>query len=135
MPEISSILLKSLHRILQLAVVQTTAAFNSLDAISRVLKVACIQAQELRKLKSSCQHSVDDVNVHTEWISQLTLRWVKCIESSFELFADYLRLAENGRYLVLHSSSCIDSLFDLFWEEYLRKHVLEQILCLLKVLV
>lgn len=133
MPEISSILLKSLHRILQLAVVQTTAAFNSLDAISRVLKVACIQAQELRKLKSSCQYSVDDVNV--QWISQLTVHWVKCIESSFDLFTDYLRLAENGRYLVLHSSSCIDSLFDLFWEENLRKRVLEQILCLLKVLV
>ncbi|XP_042456540.1 BEACH domain-containing protein B isoform X2 [Zingiber officinale] len=133
MPEISSILLKSLHRILQLAVVQTTAAFNSLDAISRVLKVACIQALELRKLKSSSQYLVDDVNVHTEWISQLTHRWVKCIESSFELFTDYLCLAENGGYLVLHSSSCIDSLFDLFWEENLRRRVLEQILSLLKL--
>ncbi|THU62740.1 hypothetical protein C4D60_Mb01t08320 [Musa balbisiana] len=42
-------------------------------------------------------------------------------------------IAKNGRSLVLHNSSCIDSLFDLFWEENLRKRVLEQILGLLKL--
>lgn len=140
-PEIASILLKSLLRILQLAVEQSLASFKSLDAIARVLKVACIQAQELRKIKNMDYHVEDDINgVQSEQSNQMVcivqpaVCWVKCMESSFELFTEYLLLAENGRSLVLHNSSCIDSLFDLFWEENLRKRVLEQILGLLKVL-
>ncbi|CAL9114662.1 unnamed protein product [Musa textilis] len=139
-PEIASILLKSLLRILQLAAEQSLASFKSLDAIARVLKVACIEAQELRKLKNMDYHVEDDINgVHSEQSNQMVcivqpaVSWVKCMESSFELFTEYLLLAENGKSLVLHNSSCIDSLFDLFWEENLRKRVLEQILGLLKL--
>lgn len=59
---------------------------------------------------------------------------VVCIESAFDLFEAYLTMAENGRVLVLHSASCIDSLFELFWVESLRKHVLDQIFELFRVI-
>ncbi|KAL5988451.1 hypothetical protein ACLOJK_036215 [Asimina triloba] len=53
-PEIATVLAKSLQRILQLATEQTLASFKTLDASARVLKVACIQAQELGRLLPPC---------------------------------------------------------------------------------
>ncbi|KAK9930220.1 hypothetical protein M0R45_027267 [Rubus argutus] len=48
-PEVSSALAKSLLRILQLSVEKTIASFKAVNAFPRVLKVACIQAQESRR--------------------------------------------------------------------------------------
>lgn len=140
-PEISSILLKSLHRILQLSVEQTLTSFKSLDAISRVLKVTCVQAQELRKtngLLSADYPSAEEsreVN-KTKMASSLetTKNWCNCMESSMELLNDYLSMEENAKSLILHNSNCIDYLFDLFWEESIRTNVLEYVLALLKFL-
>jgi len=52
-----------------------------------------------------------------------------------ELFTEFLSIADDGRSLVLHSSTCIDCLFDLFWEEGLRSRVLKHILELMKVFI
>lgn len=140
-PEIAIILLKSLHRILQLAVEQSLASFKSLNAIARVLKVACIQAQELRKLTFLSALAEDEFNEGSKFKRDWTASsvktaedWIICMESSFELFTEYLRIAENGKSLVLHNSNCIDCLFELFWEDNFRNLVLEQILGLFKVL-
>nr|CAD1832089.1 unnamed protein product [Ananas comosus var. bracteatus] len=138
--EVASILLKSMHRILQLSTEQTVASLKSLDGIARVLKVACVQVQEVRKLSHLSPHSEYEFSEGSD-LKQLQMAssteransWLICIESSFELFKEYLVMAENGKCLVLHNASCIDSLFELFWEESLRKHVLEQILGLFRL--
>ncbi|XP_038974912.1 BEACH domain-containing protein B isoform X5 [Phoenix dactylifera] len=139
-PEIAIILVKSLYRILQLAVEESLASFKPLNAIARVLKVACIQAQELRKLTYLSLLAEDEFNEGSKFKRDWTPssvetaeNWIICMKSSFELFTEYLRIAENGKSLVLHNSNCIDCLFDLFWEENLRKPVLEQILGLFKL--
>ncbi|XP_038988519.1 LOW QUALITY PROTEIN: BEACH domain-containing protein B-like [Phoenix dactylifera] len=139
-PEIAIILVKSLYRILQLAVEESLASFKPLNAIARVLKVACIQAQELRKLTYLSLLAEDEFNEGSKFKRDWTPssvetaeNWIICMKSSFELFTEYLRIAENGKKFVLHNSNCIDCLFDLFWEENLRKPVLEQILGLFKL--
>nr|XP_029116201.1 BEACH domain-containing protein B isoform X4 [Elaeis guineensis] len=139
-PEIAIILLKSLHRILQLAVEQSLASFKPLNAIARVLKVACIQAQELRKFTYLSPLAEDEFNEGSKFKRDGTASsvetaedWIICMESSFEVFTEYLRIAENGKSLVLHNSECTDCLFDLFWDKNLRKPVLEQILGLFKL--
>ncbi|XP_078166919.1 binding protein isoform X2 [Carex rostrata] len=116
-PRVSSFLLKSLQRVLQLATEQTISSFKALNCISRVLQVACTEAQQLKKL-SICEEEPRE---------GVATNLVACIESAFDLFEAYLTMAENGRILVLHSASCIDSLFELFWVESLRRHVLDQI--------
>ncbi|KAJ3679372.1 hypothetical protein LUZ60_017383 [Juncus effusus] len=120
-PILANSLLKSLHRVLQLATEQTLISFKSLDSISRVLRVACDQAQEMRGLNPS-EEELGFMN------------YMRCVESAFDLFEAYLTMGENGgRVLVLHSTSCVDCLFELFWVENLRKHVLEQILELFRL--
>ncbi|XP_010254571.1 PREDICTED: BEACH domain-containing protein B isoform X2 [Nelumbo nucifera] len=136
-PEISSILLKSLHRILQVASEQTISSFKTLDAISRVLKIACIQAQEFK-----CSDNVipkegeDDGGILSgNWQRKSTADtseiWLKCLEASLELFTEYLSIADDAKSGVLHNPTCIDCLFDLFWKRSLRKHVLRLILDLM----
>ncbi|XP_073008552.1 BEACH domain-containing protein B isoform X1 [Typha latifolia] len=139
-PEVTSILLKSLHCILQLATEQSLASFKSLDAIARVLKVTCIQAQELRKLSYFDPHPEDDLSEEGSQMKNVQMtssvaakKWLICMESSFGLLKEYILMAENGKSLILHNVSCIECLFDLFWEENLQKHVLEQILELFKL--
>lgn len=138
-PEIAKIFLKSLHRILQLSVAQTLSSLKSLDAIARVLKVACIQVQLFGK-KNGLPHSEDLTGECPELNSikladplETTNNGFKCVEFSMELFNEYLTLEENAKSLILQNSTCIDCLFDLFWEESIRTHVLEHVLSLLKV--
>ncbi|KAJ4757798.1 BEACH domain-containing protein B [Rhynchospora pubera] len=117
-PKVSCFLLKSLQRVLQLATEQTLSSFKILNCISRVLQVACTEVQQLKKLNISEEEPIKEAEVND---------LVLCIESAFDLFEAYITMAENGRALVLHSASCIDSLFELFWVESLRRHVLDQI--------
>ncbi|GJM90279.1 hypothetical protein PR202_ga06543 [Eleusine coracana subsp. coracana] len=49
-PGLSGAIIKSFHVILQLATEQTLASFKSIDVLTKVLRVACIQADKLRKL-------------------------------------------------------------------------------------
>lgn len=131
-PEIARALAKSLHRVLQLAVEQTIASFKTLDAISRVLKVACVQACEFRR-PGNFSISMVNESVEATSSSEVYLSWIKCMDASLELYTAFLSVAEDAKTLVLHNSSCIDCLFDLFWEESLRKLVLSHILDLMKV--
>ncbi|KAK9165680.1 hypothetical protein Scep_000871 [Stephania cephalantha] len=130
-PELASVLAKSLHRILQLTVEQTTLSFKSLDAISRVLKVACIQAQEYRRSESFSP--VEKGSALSISPNKMDQSWLKCMETILDLVTEFLAIADDARRLVLHKSACIDSLFDLFWEEALRKDVLAHILDLMKL--
>ncbi|XP_023910441.2 BEACH domain-containing protein B isoform X2 [Quercus suber] len=139
-PEIAGVLAKSLLHIIQLAAEKTVASFKTLNAIPRVLKVVCIQAQESRR--SGNMGSSIEVNYAEETQTQshqksdsheIAQSWIKCMETSMELLTEFLLVADDARSLVLHSSTCIDCLFDLFWEEGLRSRVLKHILELMKI--
>ena len=58
--------------------------------------------------------------------------WHKSVETCLELFAEYF-VTDDAKIYILHSSACIDCLFDLFWEEDLRNRMLKYILDLMKV--
>ncbi|BFG19464.1 hypothetical protein CerSpe_057380 [Prunus speciosa] len=135
-PEVASVLAKSLIRILQLSAEKTVASFKSVNAFPRVLKVACIQAQESRRfvnVSPSVESNVEVVSNNRKSNSHETMqRWLKCMETSMELYMEFFSTAEDARSLVLHSSECIGYLFDLFWEEGLRKNVLKHIFELMK---
>lgn len=129
-------ILKSFHVILQLATEQTLVSFKSLDVLTRVLKVACLQAQELRK-----EHPSDDLrgngsqsnNVQMDSLDERIKNALTCVELAFNLFKEYVTISDLGRTTILHNANCIGCLFDLFQEEKLRKHVLEQVLALYKL--
>ncbi|XP_022773061.1 BEACH domain-containing protein B-like isoform X4 [Durio zibethinus] len=139
-PEVASVLAKSLLRILQLSSEKTVASFKTLNAASRVLKVACILAQESKRsgnmspviennhLKGVTPHGHQRLD-STETVHS----WTKCMETCMELFMEFFSVADDARNLVLRDSTCIDCLFELFWEEGLRDHVLRYILDLMKI--
>ncbi|KAK8597059.1 hypothetical protein V6N12_065535 [Hibiscus sabdariffa] len=139
-PEISSVLAKSLLRILQLSAEKTVASFKTLNAISRILKVACILAQE-SKLSGDNSPVID--NNYLEGVPSHGCQrfdscdtfqsWTEGIETCMELFTEFFSVADDARSLILHDSACIDCLFELFWEEGYRKQVLKYILDLMKV--
>ncbi|XP_042508929.1 BEACH domain-containing protein B-like isoform X1 [Macadamia integrifolia] len=136
-PEIANVLAKSLHRILQLATEKTVASFKTLNAIPRVLKVACVQAQEFRR--SGCisplveNEFTEGENYQSSSSIERAQSWLKCMKTSMELFTEYLSVVDDAKSLVLRDSSSIDCLFNLFWEGELRKQVLRHILDLMKL--
>ncbi|KAK1322909.1 hypothetical protein QJS10_CPA02g00135 [Acorus calamus] len=109
-PEIASVLVKSLHRILQLSNEQTISSFKTLDAIARILKVACIQAEEFRKLKDVNPSS--GIALHLE-ISPKDLQknsscetaevLVQCMAASMEIFTEFVSVADNARKTFNHA--------------------------------
>ncbi|CAK9186584.1 unnamed protein product [Ilex paraguariensis] len=140
-PEIVSLLAKSLLCILQLSAEKTVSSFKTLDAVPRVLKVACIQAQESRRrgnissyVESNNLPAVPPQNYEKSNSPDTAQSCYKSMETSVELFAEFFSVTDDAKYLVLHSSTCIDSLFDLFWEEGLRNRVLAYILNLMKII-
>ncbi|KAK2659945.1 hypothetical protein Ddye_006478 [Dipteronia dyeriana] len=130
-PEIANVLAKSLHRILQLSAEKTIASFKTLDAVPRVLKVACIQSQEARR---SDNISASDHDYQLSDSCETAQNWHQCMETCMELFMEFWSISDDARSLVLHSSTCIDCLFDLFWEESLRNKVFKYIFDLMKIL-
>ncbi|RLM79604.1 BEACH domain-containing protein B [Panicum miliaceum] len=136
-PGLAGAIVKSFHVILQLATEQTLSSFKSIDVLTRVLKVACLQAQELRKLS----HLQDDLNedgsrsrnVPTTPSDEKIKNARTFVELAFNLFKDYATVSEIGRIAILHNANCIEYLFDLFQEEYLRKHIVEQVLALFRL--
>ncbi|KAG9440194.1 hypothetical protein H6P81_020359 [Aristolochia fimbriata] len=134
-PEIASILAKSLHRILQLSGEQTVVSFRTLDVVTRVLNVCCIQAQECRRLgNSSCPSRVESsMEAYVTKSDYPSKSWTSCVEDNMELFTEYLSKANDAKKFVMHNAKCIDCLFVLFWEEELRKHVMDHILGLIKL--
>ncbi|KMZ59450.1 hypothetical protein ZOSMA_68G00360, partial [Zostera marina] len=138
--DIAVVLVKTLRRILQLAMEQTIASFKRLNAIERVLKVACVKAKEYKKLGNLClkkQKKHDDrFQCSKQQMSESTgdaKHLVECMEASLHLFIEYLSSSEKSKYLILRSITCIDCLFDLFFVECLRKRVLQCILGLMKL--
>ncbi|OMO50809.1 hypothetical protein CCACVL1_30251 [Corchorus capsularis] len=138
-PEIAGVVAKSLLRILQLSAEKTITSFKTLNAVSRVLKVACILAQEYKRSGSMSpveNNQVEEVSPHGYQRldrSETPESWAKCMETCMELFMEFFSVADDGRSLVLHDSTCIDCLFELFWEQGLRNHVLRYILDLMKI--
>ncbi|MED6165352.1 hypothetical protein PIB30_098747, partial [Stylosanthes scabra] len=140
-PEIASVLLRCLIRILQLSPEKTIASFNTLNAISRVLKVACVQGQESRRsriLKPSNVTSSMELSplVHDQYksnMSESVQSWFNCMKLCLEFFSKFSEAVEDPRSLILHNFTCIDCLFNLFWVEGLRQDVLRHILDLMKI--
>ena len=128
-------LLKSFRVILQLATEHTLDSFESLDVITRVLKVACRLAQELRNFSNFlCSNvMVSQDGSQFKNIEGRTEDTLICIELALSLFMEYVTISIDGRILVLHNADCIECLFDLFHEQNIRKHVLEQVLALFRV--
>ncbi|KAJ8762560.1 hypothetical protein K2173_007999 [Erythroxylum novogranatense] len=136
-PEIASILAKSLLRILQLSSERTVTSFKTLGAPSRVLRVASIQSKESRRC-SNMSPSVDNNILPTHGAKksndhETPRGWLECMRTCMGLFADFFSIAEDARSYILHDLSCIDCLFDLFWEEDTRNYVLKYILELMKL--
>lgn len=136
-PGLVGTILKSFHVILQLATEQTLASFKSLDVLTRVLKVACLQAQELRKVSDPRDdlsgNGSQSKNVQMTFSDERIKNTLTCVELAFNLFKEYVTISDLGRIQVLHNANCIECLFDLFQEESLWKHVLEQVLALFRV--
>ncbi|KAK2977991.1 hypothetical protein RJ640_023529 [Escallonia rubra] len=140
-PEIAYVLAKSLHRILQLSAEKTVSSFKTIDAIERVLKVACIQAQESRRpgelspyVESNCAEVISLESCERSNPSETAQTWNRSMESLMELFEEYFSAIDDAKCLILRSPTCIDCLFDLFWKEGLRKRVLAYILDLMQII-
>ncbi|GFY85907.1 binding protein [Actinidia rufa] len=130
-PEIAGVLAKSLLRILQLSAEKTFSSLKTLDAIPRVLKVACILARESRRPGNINPYVKSNTEVGTPHGPDRN--WYKSVETSVELFVEYLLVTDDAKGSILHSSTCIDCLFELFWEKGLRNHVLIHIVGLMKI--
>ena len=139
-PEIACVLVKSLVRILQLSPERTIASFKTLSAVSRVLQVACVLAQEYRSPgsmepsneKSGVEALVSLQDQCTSNLPETKESCFNCMKVCMEFFAKFLAAVKDTK-LILHSFTCIDCLFDLFWVEGLRDDVLRHILDLMKV--
>jgi hypothetical protein len=135
-PGLAVAIIKSFHVILQLATEQTLASFKSIDVLTKVLKVACVQSNELRKL-SPPQDDMKEIDSQSKngqtSLDKRIKNSLACVELAFNLFKEYVTISDIGRVAVLHNASCIECLFDLFQEESLRKHILEQVLALFRV--
>ncbi|XP_023750494.1 BEACH domain-containing protein B isoform X2 [Lactuca sativa] len=130
-PEVTTGLAKCLLHILQLAPEKTFTSFKTLDAIPRVVKVTCIQAQESKKPESKRSSS----QISKKSKSPENVRgWRDSMEACMQLFAEFFSVTEEAKFLVLNSSTCIDCLFDLFWEECLRSSMLSYIFALMKII-
>ncbi|WVZ77789.1 hypothetical protein U9M48_025613 [Paspalum notatum var. saurae] len=136
-PGLAGAIVKSFHVILQLATEQTLASFKSIDVLTRVLKVACLQAQEIRKLSHPqdgfTENGSQSRNVQMTYSDERIKDTCTFVGLAFNLFKEYATISENGRVAVLHNAKCIECLFDLFQEEYLRKHIMEQVLALFRL--
>ncbi|CAI9116125.1 OLC1v1017198C2 [Oldenlandia corymbosa var. corymbosa] len=138
-PEIADVIAKSLLHVMQLSPEKTLSSFKTLDVIPRVLKVASILAQESRKPESvstsvvaSPDELVPSLGHDIFNLTNSTQGWHKSVETVMELFAEYF-ITDDAKIVILHSSASIDCLFDLFWEEGLRNHILRYILELMKI--
>ncbi|KAJ1424747.1 WD40/YVTN repeat-like-containing domain superfamily [Sesbania bispinosa] len=140
-PEIASVLVRSLVCILHLSPEKTIASIKALNAVSRILQVACVQAQESRRSGSMDPSYVNSgmeilvsVQDQQKCSSEEAVQSFSCMKMCMEFFTKFLASAEDGRSLILHNSTCIDCLFELFWIEGLRDDVLRHILDIMKII-
>ncbi|PIN12837.1 Conserved WD40 repeat-containing protein [Handroanthus impetiginosus] len=139
-PELVTVLAKSLLHILQLSAEKTVSSFKTIAAIPRVLKVACIQVQESKRLgttgasTATTASGVASCQSHKmPYSPEVTQSWAKCMETIMELFQEYFSGSDDAKLSILCSSMCINCMFDLFWEEELRNLMLSYVLDLMKI--
>lgn len=138
-PEVAIAVAKSLLRILQISSERTVASFKTLNAVPRLLKVACVQAQEHRRSGNIISSEINSAEGNQSQSYQghdsreTAQSCLTCLETIVELFTEFFSIGDDAKNLVLRNSTTIDCLFDLFWEESLRSHVLKHILELIKV--
>ncbi|KAD4386161.1 hypothetical protein E3N88_26330 [Mikania micrantha] len=131
-PEIVIGLAKCLLHVLQLAPEKTFVSFKTLDAVPRVLKVACLQAQNSKRPVIDSNIMIASQSLQKLNSLETFHRHRDCMEVCMQLFAEYFSVTEEAICLVLNSSTCIDCLFDLFWEEHMRSSMLSYIFALMK---
>lgn len=135
-PGVSNLLAKGLLQIMRSSSEKTLSSFRTLDAVPRVLKVACIQAQESKRHGIASPHTEDDpvFSLNQDMNSfEMIHSWQNSMGTFIELFTEFFSLTNDAKNTTLHSATCIDHLFDLFWEEQLRNRMLPLILDLMKV--
>ncbi|KAH7849592.1 hypothetical protein Vadar_020109 [Vaccinium darrowii] len=137
-PEIAGVLAKSLLRILQLSSEKTFSSLKTLDAIPRVLKVACILAQEGKRAGNSIPSAEGNIEVVSEGFEgphspETAQNWYRSVDTLVELFVEYLSVTNDAKSSVLRCYTCIDCLFQLFWDNGLRSQMLTHILDLMKI--
>ncbi|CAH9105180.1 unnamed protein product [Cuscuta epithymum] len=140
-PRIADALARSLLQILQLSYEKSISSFKTLDAIPRVLKVACIQAQESKRPTIGSPHMhLSRVKMETSFEEEMLISaeavqcWHISMATCIEIFTTYFSLTDDAKHLMLRSSACVDRLFDLFWERGLRNRMLSYILELMKII-
>lgn len=141
-PSVATMIVKSLHRILQLAVDQTVRAFEQLNALILLSQVMDLQMQAFSKAVDQRLHSnggqllVENFEGEQKgsW-TLLTFRetWKQSREAVFDLFAEYLLTSEKARIISLHSTKTLQVLFNLLWEQESRAFALRHILDLMKL--
>lgn len=136
-PELAAVLAKSLLNIFHLSAEKTSSSFKILNAIPRVLKVACIQVQEYK----SSANTFTDAAVSgiasgqsngMSYSAEVSQSWEKCMKTFMDLFAEY-SVSDDAKFSILSSSLCINCMFELFWEDRLRNFMLKHVLDLMKV--
>ncbi|GAB2247807.1 hypothetical protein Droror1_Dr00007689 [Drosera rotundifolia] len=137
-PEVAASFAKSLLHVLQISPEKTVTSFIELDAASRLLKVACMQAQQwislsdASSLADSTSIEVVSAEEQSSDISITLIIWDECLTAFVELFSRYLSTSVDVKVFILHSISCINCLFELFWLHGLRSMVLGCILDIMK---
>lgn len=148
-------LVKSLHRILQLNVETTISSFKSLDAVTIFASIMEWQKQRFEELcKEGSIKDFSSIQVtHEEEASTVSEGrgkigktqggrwyvladmeiWQQARENLFTLFSDYLTLCEESTVEVTQKSRVVNALFNLLFESRSRKFALDHILMLMKV--
>ncbi|XP_060199082.1 BEACH domain-containing protein B [Lycium barbarum] len=136
-PWVANLLAKSLLQIMRSSSEKTLSSFKTLDAVLRVLKVACVQAQESKRHGIASPHTESGPvpSLNQDMVNSLEMihSWQNSMETFIELVAEYFSLTKDAKSSTLHSATCVDRLFDLFWEEKLRNRMLPLILDLMKI--
>ncbi|KAL3371685.1 hypothetical protein AABB24_008296 [Solanum stoloniferum] len=136
-PGVANLLAKGLLQIMRSSSEKTLSSFKTLDAVPRVLKVACIQAQESKRHGIASPQTEDDpvpsLNQDMANSFEMIHSWQNSMETFIELFTEFFSLTNDAKNSTLHSATCVDHLFELFWEEKLRNHMLPLILDLMKI--
>ncbi|KAH0684869.1 hypothetical protein KY289_022621 [Solanum tuberosum] len=136
-PGVANLLAKGLLQMMRSSSEKTLSSFKTLDAVPRVLKVACIQAQESKRHGIASPQTEDDpvpsLNQDMANSFEMIHSWQNSMETFIELFTEFFSLTNDAKNSTLHSATCVDHLFELFWEEKLRNHMLPLILDLMKI--
>ncbi|KAL3684694.1 hypothetical protein R1sor_002716 [Riccia sorocarpa] len=155
MPSITTMLVKSLHRILQLNVETTISSFKSLDAVTIFASIMEWQKQRFEELcregsikdcgtagasgedgSSAVFNGVEAGETQQSGLWHVLADmeiWQQARENMFTLFTDYLTLCEEAIIEVTQKSRVVDALFNLLYEPRSRKFALDHILMLMKL--